>query len=1257
MSFHTDLQRYIRRELPIQQLTISMRAVPSSGTWHKYSPQPAASNLLKTQEHFKYGQTPKLWDSQSNHSSGTPAILIGKPLDCSGHPETLAESFDLTVRNHPKKRLYYKLENGEDRVSDYMELSQDAERILQGLHRQGVRPGDSVILQIVRIDHFVAVFWACILGGIIAVPLKPALHLPTDHVDHHKLEQVWELLNCPLIVGDSDASFMREGNRKRPLTTVQELLQHERSQNRHRSESGDPVLTLFTSGTTGTPKCIRYQNRQVLANIIGIEQHLGLTSDEITLNWMPLYHAGGLLTNHILGVVLGSEQVLSSVERFLNTPITWLDDIETHQVTFTWAPNFAYAQINQQDEAVHSKRWDLSSIRTILNVGQPISARTGKDFLHRLAPFGLRSDSIVPAYGMTEFSGSLCFSRTFDHSETGGIQHIVKDSLNDELIVVDQSKTDETIAFVEIGEVIPGISLRIVNDCNDLLPEARIGKVQLKGDSIITEYFNNAEATNNALTEDGWFESGDLGFVRGGILTLTGREKDVLIMNGRNIYNYEIEAMMKQVYGIDTDYVAAAGISGGESGNDQLLLFYTPQNDDEGLNLFVCQELRGKISRQFGVNPRFIVPVSKEEFPRTPTGKIQRLQLVDLLLQGQFDETLNRIDCLLHERQQAQLIMEEEVAATSIEIADWEQAGQEDSRGTQIQQDKLCIIHYTSEQDHCQEAWVYTKVREYVQTQNIHFDRIEVYRQPHATETTSVSSEQRQFLEKAFQMVLGLTQVTSHDDFFQLGGDSLRMTRLLSMIASEYGVVIPVQRFFRQATIEGILHELQHAKPLKNHLSIPAQQQRTGKLPLTLKQKSQWVLHMIAPDSAFYTNTFSIHFTGVFHVRRLQNALQTLMMRHEALRIRFGIQDGEPYQYVAEMGSDIEIRKVDLGQLQDNERQVGIRAEIEREANLRFDLVSDACLRLCLIDCGTDKHILIVSMHHIMSDGWSVEIFTHELVQLYNSEVEESHRMMAKPSVSYSDYVLWQSSMEQDNSSPLWEQRAYWINTLNRPLPIIQVPCDFPYPEARTYKGNTIERIVDPQLTSMTLMKANQSGATLFMFLFSLYAYLIHRFTRQAYIPIGTVMSNRTRAEVDHLIGFVANTVILPVEFSEDMTFEDLLEQVKGMSLDAYQHQEVPIELLLPDLAYQTAPGSTPGFQVMFTLQNEFTHQYQLQDVSVQLMIEAGNTSKYDLILHVYEESDILRLRMEYNTDLYRMETMHRLLQFYLTMLEGVVEH
>ncbi|MFX3646300.1 MAG: condensation domain-containing protein [Paenibacillus sp.] len=1256
MSFHTSLQRYIRHELPVQHLSISMRAMTSSVAWDEHWKQPTASSVLKKQEHFQYGQRPKLWDSQPTLSAGEPAILIGKPLDCSGYPKTLPEAFDLTVRNHPKKKLYYKKENGEVRISDYMELSQDAERILQGLIQQGVRPGESVILQIERIDHLVTALWACILGGMNPAPLKPALHLPSDHVEHHKLKQVWKLLNYPLIVGDSAGTFEGAGKREETVISVNELLRHNCSQERHISEPHAPVLTLFTSGTTGTPKCVRYHNHQILANILGIKQHLGLTSEEVTLNWMPLYHAGGLLTNHILGVVLGSEQVLSSVERFLNSPTSWLEDIEEHQVTFTWAPNFAYAQMNRH-EAVHARPWDLSSIRIILNVGQPISAQTGKEFLHQLVPFGLRTDSVVPAYGMTEFSGSLCFSRTFDPSETGGIQHIVKGTLDSELIFADSPNTDETIAFVEIGEVIPGISLRIVNDRNVPLPEAHVGRVQLKGDSIITEYFKNQEATNNVITNDGWFESGDLGFVKGGMLTLTGREKDVLIMNGKNLYNYEIEAVMKQVYGVDVDYVAAAGISGGESGNDQLLLFYTPWNDDEGLNLFVIQEMRGIISRQFGVNPRFIVPVSKREFPRTPTGKIQRLQLVDLLLDGQFDETLNRIEYMLHERQQAQMMMEEEVAATSVEQAGWVQTEEDDSAGAQIQQGKLCIIHYTSEQDHCHEALVYTKIREYVKDHNVLFDRIEVYRKPHIREGALASSKHYSFLEKAFLSVLGLTQVSKHDDFFLLGGDSLRMTRLLAMIASEYKVRIPVQRFFRQATINAILQELQKAEPLKSHIPIPVQQQRTAKLPLTLKQKSQWVLHMIAPESAFYTNTFSIHFTGVFHIYRLQNAVQELIMRHEALRVRYGIQDGEPYQYVKELGSEIEIRRIDLTQLQENERHVGIRMEIDREANLRFDLVNDACLRMCLIDCSPDKHILVVSMHHIISDGWSVEIFTNELMQLYNSELGDSHRMLSPLSVAYSDYVLWQSSMEQDSDSPLWELKEYWINKLNRTLPIIQVPCDFPYPEARTYKGNTIERIVDSQLTSRTLVKANRSGVTLFMLLFAVYGYLIHRFSRQSYIPIGTVMSNRTCAEVENLIGFVANTVILPVEFSDDMTFDDLLEQVKGMSLDAYQHQEVPIEMLLPDLSYHTAPGSTPGFQVMFTLQNEFTHQYQLQDVSVQLMIEAGSTSKYDLILHVYEQSDILRLRMEYNTDLYRMETIERLLQFYITMLEGVVEH
>ena len=223
---------------------------------------------------------------------------------------------------------------------------------------------------------------------------------------------------------------------------------------------------------------------------------------------------------------------------------------------------------------------------------------------------------------------------------------------------------------------------------------------------------------------------------------------------------------------------------------------------------------------------------------------------------------------------------------------------------------------------------------------------------------------------------------------------------------------------------------------------------------------------------------------------------------------------------------------------------------------------------------------------------------------------------------------------------------------------MIEVPPDRPRPAAPSYSGETLEMRVDAGLTARIKRKLRRSQVTLFMFMFAAYSYLLHRLTRQDVLPIGTVMANRTLPETEPLIGFIANTSVLCVRFDDGMTFNDLLAQVKAVTLDAYYAQDVPFEMVLSKMRETSGRSAAEsGIRVMFTLQNEFTHRYRLSKTDVHLNIEAGDTAKYDLILHVYEDEEHLKLCLEYSTDLYRRSTAERFLEYYRTILEGVVEH
>lgn len=1268
MAIQADLKHRIQQLCRMEDITFEL----VKGTWpHIEKPKAtaSASELLNRQQHFQYHAAPAFKRDYNRQSNETKeALIAGTPLHWEGEPTTLVEAFHRTLKTSGNKKLHIHLQDGTIRCLTYNELNQLASRILQGLREHGLKPGDAVLLQVEQIDRFIALFWACILGGLLPAPLKPSLSQAPEHAEHKKVEQVWEVLDRPLVVCDPwletrdpgvdhPSVILREGR----MVTVDELLQlQQQAEPQHYAPAPeDGALYLFTSGTTGIPKCVRYRHTHVLANIIGIQQHLGLSGEggEVTLNWMPLYHAGGLLTNHVLGVVLGSEQVLRPVEQFLDNPSTWLADIDAYRVTFTWAPNFAYVHINQMDETLEQGTWDLGSLRIILNVGQPISAETAKAFLRRLAPYGLSPNCIVPAYGMTEFSGSLCFNRRFSLQTESGVQYVLKDSLGNELSFLEEGASPDCAAFTEVGEVVPGIRLRIVDEDNRIMPEACIGKVQVQGSSIVDGYYKNVAATSTAFPEAGWLDTGDLGFIREGRLTLTGREKDLLIMNAKNVYNFEVESVMAQAYGVDPAYAAAAGISGGEAGNDDLLLFFSPPDEDMTLSVLIVQELRGLITRYFGVNPRYIVPVSRTQFPRTPTGKIQRLHLVNDLLSGQFDSILETVE----NRLQSRLELERQLSGLLPDSVPNHHPQQEEL------EPQALMVYYSSPRMDISEAALYADLRDSLNGWPDSFERVEIIRQfaePAAGSAVSEEDEERQlFLSQCFQQLLGRSRISQYDDFFQLGGDSLRMVKLLTMIASRYRYSIPLRQFFDQPTIGGLLQALRHAESEAAPSTLTwwkpdSDNRHKARLPLTLKQKSQWILHILAPQSAFYTNTFTLRFQGDCDPVKLEDSLQVLMQRHEALRLQFTVEEGEPFQYIA-ASAVLPVREIDLRDMEPSARSAAEHELIHQEANRRFDLLNEPCLRLLMIVCSEQEHVLVVSMHHIMSDGWSSNLFASELLHIYERQLCGQEPNLPPLPASYSDYVLWQCSLEQDRSSQLWSKAEYWKQSLSEPLPLIEVPGDYSRQADKSYRGRTAKLIIDEHLTELVRETGRRSGVTLFMLLFAVYSYMIHRFTRQNVIPIGTVMANRTLPETEGMIGFLANTVVLCVQFDEQMTFGELLEQVKETVLDGCQHQEVPFEMVLPVLKERNAvaQGNSSLFQVMFTLQNEFTHRYQVEDTEVSLGIEAGDTAKYDLILHVYEQPGHLEIRLEYSTDLYTGETAERFLEFYKTILEGVVEH
>lgn len=487
----------------------------------------------------------------------------------------------------------------------------EAQRIKQGLIKIGLQPQDRVIIKIESNRDFISAFWGCILGGFVPVPITHIASRPKFvNKTISKLCYTLQMLERPLLL--TDASFAAKISNipellqigKFPMQTVAELRKEEPTNNWYQSQPDDVAAIVLTSGSTGIPKGVLLSHRNLLSQAMGSVQMNGFTKEDITLNWTPLEHVAGLIYFHIRDIYLGSKQIHFSLESFLQEPLIWLDLIDRFKVNITFGPNYAYGLIDDCAEAIAQRKWDLSSMKFFLNGAETMVAKTARRFLQLLAPHGLSPNAMRPSWGMAELSSGVTFADRFSLSST----------------------TDDDL-FVEVGSPIPGVDLRIVDNRNQVVAEGDIGALQVKGLTVTSGYYQNQQANQQAFTEDGWFKTEDLGLIKDGRLTITGREKDVIIIRAENYYSHEIEAAVEEIEGVEVSYTAACAVREPGDNTDRLAVFFsTTDTNDKFLNELM-QKIQNKVVKKIGVSPDFLILVPKDMIPKTAIGKIQRQEL------------------------------------------------------------------------------------------------------------------------------------------------------------------------------------------------------------------------------------------------------------------------------------------------------------------------------------------------------------------------------------------------------------------------------------------------------------------------------------------------------------------------------------------------------------------------------------------------------------------------------------------------------
>jgi amino acid adenylation domain-containing protein len=527
-----------------------------------------------------------------------------------------------------------------------------------------------------------------------------------------------------------------------------------------------------------------------------------------------------------------------------------------------------------------------------------------------------------------------------------------------------------------------------------------------------------------------------------------------------------------------------------------------------------------------------------------------------------------------------------------------------------------------------------------------------------------------------WEQVLGVERVGVYDNFFELGGHSLLATQVVSRLRSAFQIEIPLRDMFESNTVAELAALVESAVHKDAGLHAPAielieRDPATG-LPirspqLSFAQQRLWFLDQLAPGNLFYNIPLAVEMSGYLDIQALEQTLNEIIRRHAVLRTNFRSQGGVPVQVIrAELQLRLEV--VDLSRLNGNEGEdefsTATRLALE-EARTGFDLAYDPLIRARVLRLGEDRHIFLLTMHHIISDGWSMGVFINEIAQLYPAFSSGLPSPLPELKIQYFDFAEWQRSWLQGEQ--LDRQLDYWKNQLSGQPRMLDMPTDHPRPAVQSWRGATLTFDIDRQAADRLNKFSRQEGVTLFMTLLAAYQTLLFRYSNQDDISVGIAIANRNRAEIEPLIGFFVNTLVMRTKLDAELGFKDLVKRVREITLGAYAHQDLPFEMLVEALQPERDLSHTPLFQVAFALQNVT----QVSDGGSELMravdsqenrlgfrvldINSGS-AKFDMTLTLAETDYGLQGAWEYNSDLFEEATIHRMIGHFKVLLQGAMD-
>lgn len=1130
------------------------------------------------------------------------------PVELTGL-DSLVDLLECRAKCHPEGLAFAFLSgNSQETINiSYQELASRSRAIASRLQALGMVGKRALLLYPPGLDY-IAAFLGCLYAGTVAVPAYP----PRQRRHNARLDAIAKDAEPAIAMTVSSILPQVRELFHTPCLATDEIEDTETASWQHPGINGDRLAFLqYTSGSTGNPKGVMLSHGNLWDNAAMTYRYMGHSASSKFVSWLPMYHDMGLIGGILQPLYGGFPCYLIPPTSFLQNPYLWLQTISQQRGTTSGAPNFAYELCVQKISPQQRKQLDLSSWKVAFNGAEPIRYETLERFAETFAECGFNKKAFYPCYGMAEatlmisggFQDELLVAKAFQKSgleknlaipvETWGVvgaQGVapVQQKCSTATPVVRGEKDEDSRTLVGCGKALPDREIAIVNpDTLTRCLPGEIGEIWASGASVGLGYWNRSEESQ-ATFKASLPDSPQVSFLRTGDLGC--------IVNGEVFVTGRLKDTIvvrgRNLYPQDIELTT-------EKANFQL---------------------------RYGCGAAFAVEIEAEE-------RLVIVQEVEFRFRGDGEAiagTVREAVAQEHEIQPYAVIL---IKGGTIPKTSSGKIQRRACRDLFLSDRLEVVFSSIRERDSSELAEVATLNRE------------RLLAIPSEMRSHSLKAD----LEARIARILSLTALPDlSQSLLSLGLDSLKAFELKNAIASDFEVEIAIADLFAGMSIEDLIGNILDIIGEKSANSVPSivpVAESAGGYPLSFAQERLWFLDRLETGNPAYNIAFGIRIKGNLDTARLETSLQAVVQRHETLRTSFCSVSGRSLQVVSPQ-VDVTLPVIEV----DSEPEITIKKIATEESRTPFDLNTAPLIRAKLLRLAATEHLLLVTLHHIISDGWSVEVMLQEMARFY---LHPESNNEALP-IQYKDFVYWQRKWL--TGDVLDTQLNYWKQQLADLPPILRLPSDRARPAIQTTSGAHISLAISPELTTALKKLAQEREVTPFMLLLAAFETFLYRYTGAEDIPIGTAIANRNRAELPNLIGFFANTLVLRANLTGNPTFTELLTRVRQVALEAFAHQDLPFDRLVEAIQPERDLSRSPLFQVMFTYQNppQMSEIPGLELSNWEIETEAA---QFDLSLSITQSNTTLTATFEYNTDLFDAETIQPMLGHLHNLLEGIVAH